>query len=160
MLALVHGGVRTCKWTGSATIKPPALQHLSQMLPESVAITPPVDPYLHGCHHRRRSFSIDNAWPPGLRPSKVCQRGPPPLGGWRHAAVHVEKTSGRRPNAGAAGHVQHPAEEDSSCATSASGPGLMQRGGRRSPAFRRGERSATIVAHRGRTRTGSPAGGA
>ena len=33
--------------------------------------------------------------PPQLRPSEVCQRGPPPLGGWRRAAVHVEKLQDR-----------------------------------------------------------------
>ena len=44
----------------------------------------------------RDTFPIDGPRPPRLRPSEVRQRGPPPLGGWRRAAVHVEKRSGTR----------------------------------------------------------------
>lgn len=47
--------------------------------------------------------------PTRLRPSEVCQRGPPPLGGRPRAAVYVEKPSGERSDGRAARRSQKPA---------------------------------------------------
>ncbi len=46
--------------------------------------------------NRQLTFPIDSSQPPRLPPSEVCQRGPPSLGGSRHAAPRIEKPSGNR----------------------------------------------------------------
>jgi hypothetical protein len=69
---------------------------LGKKPPLHATITPPVSALHRGSPRRRPSFPIDGPRPPRLRPSEVCQIGSPPLSGWRRAAVHVEKPSGKQ----------------------------------------------------------------
>lgn len=89
----------TARTRGSGPVPPQSsalrITSLGKKPPLRATITRPVSAVHRGSPRRRPSFPIDGPRPPRLRPSEVCQRGPPPLGGWRRAAVHVEKPSGK-----------------------------------------------------------------